>query len=147
MPPEPAVLVFYEHAAFVEPVKRIGRHQDAEVSDSLEASKTGLERVGEANDRATAKRSRRMSNITRDTGEFLSVLVRATLARRVLEVATVAPVFANLRHNKRLDRFTLRSGVKVNAQWRLYCPVHNIEKLAHHGYARSHGEPGALGPC
>ena len=45
-------------------------------------------------------------------------------------------VFANLRHSKRLDRFTLRTRPKVNAQWNLYCVVHNIEKLAHHGYAR-----------
>ena len=49
--------------------------------------------------------------------------------------ATVEPVFANLRHNKRLDRFTLRGRAKVEAQWRLFCLVHNIEKLAHHGYA------------
>jgi hypothetical protein len=51
-------------------------------------------------------------------------------------MATVEPVFANLRHNKRLDRFTLRSQPKVNAQWTLYCLVHNIEKLAKHGYAQ-----------
>ena len=51
-------------------------------------------------------------------------------------IATVEPVFANLRHNKRLDRFTLRSTPKVSTQWRLYCLFHNIEKLAHHGYAR-----------
>ena len=51
-------------------------------------------------------------------------------------IATVEPVFANLRHNKRLDRFTLRTRSKVNAQWNLYCLVHNIEKLAHHGYGR-----------
>lgn len=57
---------------------------------------------------------------------------RALYARRI---ATVEPVFANLRHNKRLDRFTLRSRSKVNTQWHLYCLVHNIEKLAHHGYA------------
>ena len=49
-------------------------------------------------------------------------------------LAIVEPVFANLRHNKRLDRFTLRSQPKVNTQWHLYCLVHNIEKLAHHGY-------------
>ena len=49
--------------------------------------------------------------------------------------ATVEPVFANLRHNKRLDRFTLRGRVKVDAQWKLFCLVHNIEKLAHAGYA------------
>ena len=50
--------------------------------------------------------------------------------------ATVEPVFGNLRHNKRLARFTLRGRTKVDAQWKLYCPVHNIEKLAHHGYAQ-----------
>ena len=49
-------------------------------------------------------------------------------------IAIVEPVFANLRHNKHLDRFTLRTQPKVNAQWHLYCLVHNIEKLAHHGY-------------
>ena len=51
-------------------------------------------------------------------------------------MATVEPVFANLRHNKRLDRFTLRGQTKVNTQWHLFCLVHNIEKLAHHGYGR-----------
>ena len=50
-------------------------------------------------------------------------------------IAIVGPVFANLRHNKHLDRFTLRTQPKVNTQWNLYCLVHNIEKLAHHGYA------------
>ena len=49
--------------------------------------------------------------------------------------ATVEPVFGNLRANKRLDRFTLRGRTKVDGQWKLYCLVHNIEKLAHHGYA------------
>jgi predicted O-methyltransferase YrrM len=58
------------------------------VNHSLETLKTELERLGAANDGATAERSRRMLNITRDTGEFLSVLVRATLARRVLEIGT-----------------------------------------------------------
>jgi transposase len=48
--------------------------------------------------------------------------------------AIVEPVFGNLRHNKRLARFTLRGRTKVDAQWKLYCLVHNIEKLAHHGY-------------
>jgi transposase len=50
--------------------------------------------------------------------------------------ATVEPVFGNLRHNKQLNRFTLREQKKVDAQWKLYCLVHNIEKLAHHGYAQ-----------
>ncbi len=50
--------------------------------------------------------------------------------------ATVEPVFANIRHNKGLDRFTLRGQKKVDTQWKLFCLVHNIEKLAHHGYAQ-----------
>ena len=45
-------------------------------------------------------------------------------------MGTVEPVFANLRHNKGLDRFTLRGRDKVAVQWRLYCLVHNIEKIA-----------------
>jgi hypothetical protein len=57
---------------------------------------------------------------------------RAQYARRF---ATVEPVFANLRANERLDRFTLRGRVKVDTQWKLYCLVHNIEKLAKSGYA------------
>ena len=50
--------------------------------------------------------------------------------------ATVEPVFGNLRYNKGLDRFTLRGRAKVDTQWKLFCLVHNIEKLAHHGYAQ-----------
>lgn len=51
-------------------------------------------------------------------------------------IATVEPVFRNLRYNKRLDRFTLRGQTKVDTQWKLYCMVHNIEKLAHHGFGQ-----------
>jgi hypothetical protein len=47
--------------------------------------------------------------------------------------ATVEPVFANIRHNKRLNRFTLRGRRKVDTQWKLYCTVHNIEKLMNYG--------------
>jgi predicted O-methyltransferase YrrM len=50
--------------------------------------KAALERFGETNDATTNERPRRMLNITRDTGEFLAVLVRATVARRVLEIGT-----------------------------------------------------------
>ena len=58
---------------------------------------------------------------------------KAQYARRF---ATVEPVFGNLRYNKGLDRFTLRGRRKVDTQWKLYCLVHNIEKLANNGYAR-----------
>ena len=57
---------------------------------------------------------------------------RAQYAQRF---AVVEPVFGNLRANKRLDRFTLRGRVRVDTQWKLYCLVHHIEKLAHAGYA------------
>ena len=47
-----------------------------------------LEQFGEANDQAITDRPRRMLNITRDTGEFLVVLVCAMHAQRVLEIGT-----------------------------------------------------------
>ena len=50
-------------------------------------------------------------------------------------IAIAEPVFANIRTQKRLDRFTLRGKVKVNIQWLLYCMVHNIEKIANFGAA------------
>ncbi len=50
-------------------------------------------------------------------------------------LAIAEPVFANIRINKRLDRFTLRSKVKVNIQWLLYCLIHNIEKILNYGLA------------
>jgi transposase len=70
--------------------------------------------------------------------ERMKQAIDSTRGRRIYNrrMATVEPVFANLRHNKRLDHFTLRTQPKVNTQWHLYCLVHNIEKLAHHGYAQ-----------
>ena len=50
-------------------------------------------------------------------------------------LAIVEPVFANIRTNKRLDRFTLRGKIKVNIQWLLYCLVHNREKVLNYGLA------------
>jgi predicted O-methyltransferase YrrM len=58
------------------------------MTESLQVLLSELEHFGEANDKVTTERPRRMLNITRDTGEFLSVLVRATAARCVLEIGT-----------------------------------------------------------
>ena len=58
------------------------------MSDSLATLRAELEGFGKANDSATTTRSERMLNITRDTGELLSVLVRATVACRILEIGT-----------------------------------------------------------
>jgi len=54
-------------------------------------------------------------------------------------IAIVEPVFANIRTQKRLDRFTLRGKIKVSIQWLLYCMVHNIEKIANYGYGFAGG--------
>lgn len=50
-------------------------------------------------------------------------------------LAIVEPVFANIRAQKRLDRFTLRTKTKVNVQWMLFALVHNIEKIVNYGAA------------
>jgi transposase len=57
-------------------------------------------------------------------------------ARYGARFGTVEPVFGNLCYNKGLTRFTLRGRTKVDGQWKLFCLVQNIEKLAHHVYAR-----------
>lgn len=54
----------------------------------LESLKAELESFGKANDAIQTDRARRMLNITRDTGELLSFLVRAVRARRILEIGT-----------------------------------------------------------
>jgi hypothetical protein len=45
----------------------------------------------------------------------------------------VEPVFGNITIHKRLNRFSLRGKTKVNAQWQLFCMIHNIEKMANYG--------------
>jgi hypothetical protein len=82
--------------------------------------------LGKAKSTAASYTERMKDKIDSDAG-------RARYGRRF---ATVEPVFGNLRHNKRLNRFTLRGRTHVDTQWKLYCLVHNIEKLAHHGYAQ-----------
>ena len=52
-------------------------------------------------------------------------------------IGTVEPVFANLRHNKRMNRLNLRGQAKVRTQWSLYCMVHNIEKLQRTGFGQT----------
>ena len=53
--------------------------------------------------------------------------------------AIVEPVFANIEIHKGMNRFTLRSKIKVNVQWLLYCMIHNIGKILrycpHYGFA------------
>ena len=78
------------------------------------------------------KRDAQENHIERMKQKIDSDTGREMITRRF---ATVEPVFGNLRGNKRLHRFTLRGKDKVDGQWKLYCMMHNIEKLANHGYA------------
>jgi hypothetical protein len=45
----------------------------------------------------------------------------------------VEPVFGNVAAQKGMNRSTLRGERKVNIQWRLYCMVHNLEKIGNYG--------------
>lgn len=67
-----------------------------------------------------------------DPSERMRSAIDSAAGRRQYSqrIATVEPVFANIRHHKRMSRFTLRGADKVNTQWQLYCLVHNIEKAA-----------------
>lgn len=48
-------------------------------------------------------------------------------------MSVVEPVFGNITANKKLNRFSFRGRQKVNAQWQLFCTIHNIEKLKNYG--------------
>ncbi len=48
-------------------------------------------------------------------------------------MSIVEPVFANIGSTKGLNRFSLRGKQKVDTQWKLYCLVHNIEKINNYG--------------
>ena len=54
------------------------RNEVNQVSDPLDSVLTELEQFGKMNDASTTEYPRRMLNVTRDTGEFLAVLVRAS---------------------------------------------------------------------
>lgn len=56
--------------------------------EALEQIKRELEQFGEQNDAVMEARKDKMLNITRDTGEFLAVMIRATAAKRILELGT-----------------------------------------------------------
>jgi hypothetical protein len=81
----------------------------------------------------TGTHRKRESHIERMKRRIDSQERRRLYGRRI---AIVKPVFANLRHNKRLGRFTLRSRYKVATQCKRCCLVHNIEKLANNGHAQ-----------
>ena len=76
-----------------------------------------------------AAESRKERPLEKMKRKFDTLLGRFVYNQRI---AIVEPVFANLK-NKGLRRFTLRGQRKVDAQWKLFTLVHNIEKIAHCG--------------
>lgn len=50
-----------------------------------------------------------------------------------MRLAIGEPPFAHIRSALKLDRFTLRGKKKVNAQWNLFCIVHNLKKIHRYG--------------
>jgi transposase len=76
---------------------------------------------------AVLTRKPKVSHSDRMRERIDSAAGRAKYGQRL---GVVEPVFGNIRHNKRLDRFTLRGQAKVDGQWKLFALVHNIEKLA-----------------
>jgi transposase len=78
-----------------------------------------------------------VENVKETLSQQMIAKIDTPAARKIysLRLAIVEPVFGNIRSQKRLDRLTLRSKIKVNIQWMLYCMVHNIEKIVNYGLA------------
>ena len=83
-----------------------------------------------------ADASRRYLSIQVDTGEpnlidEMKAKIDSEQGKKIYarRLAIVEPVFANICVQKHMDRFTLRSKLKVDVQWTLFALVHNIGKI------------------
>jgi hypothetical protein len=65
---------------------------------------------------------------------------RRALCGRRMQI--MEPCFADITYNKKMNRFSLRTKIKVNIQWLLYCMVHNIGKCVPGILAESGGQEG-----
>jgi transposase len=82
------------------------------------------------------KKPHRTLYLTEENEEWLSEKMR----RRIdspegkelysKRMGIIEPCFANMEYCKGMNRFTLRTKQKVNAQWLMFCLVHNIGKCA-----------------
>jgi transposase len=77
-------------------------------------------RFAEAPETFTAKMKRKIDSLT---GRYV-------YSQRL---GTVEPVFANICSTLGLRRFSLRGKTKVDAQWKLFCIVHNLLKIHRYG--------------
>jgi hypothetical protein len=92
-----------------KPVKGCGRQVSIKLARNAQTTLTTLDRMKE--------------KIDSDKGRHI-------YSQRL---GTVEPVFGNINTTKRLNRFSLRGKPKVDAQWLMYCMVHNIEKIQRYG--------------
>lgn len=114
------------------------------MSEPLKELLTELEQFGQQNDAAISERPRRMLNITRDTGEFLSVLVQATNAQRVLEIGT-SNGYSTLWLAQALQRIGGRVTTVELSEFKLEMAARNFERSGLSGFITQHqGEAGCL---
>lgn len=78
------------------------------------------DRSAQAPETFTAKMKRKIDSLTG----------RHIYSRRL---GTVEPVFGNICSTLGLRRFSLRGKTKVDAQWKLFCIVHNLLKIHRYG--------------
>jgi len=82
---------------------------------------------------------RQVSFITEKTGspytDWMKLRVDSKKGKQIYahRMSVVEPVFDNICSNKGLRRFSLRGKEKINTQWKLFCLIQNIGKLANYG--------------
>lgn len=92
-----------------KPVKECGRQVSIKLERNRQTTLSSIDRMKE--------------KVDSDKGRYI-------YSKRL---GTIEPVFGNINTTKRLNRFSLRGKAKVNAQWLMYCMVHNIEKIQRYG--------------
>ena len=112
--------------------------------ESLQELMLEIEQFGLNNDSTITERPRRMLNITRDTGEFLAVLVRAMNARRVLEIGT-SNGYSTLWLATAAKAVDGRVTTVERSDFKLGLAARNFERSGLAGLiTQVHGEAGAL---
>ena len=114
------------------------------MNETLKELLTELEQFGQQNDAAISERPKRMLNITRDTGEFLSVLVQATNAQRVLEIGT-SNGYSTLWLAQAVQRIGGHVTTVELSEYKLEMAVRNFERSGLSDVITQHrGEAGGL---
>lgn len=114
------------------------------MSPELKALLSELEVFGEQNDRQNKERPKRMLNITRDTGEFLAVLVKATKAKNILEIGT-SNGYSTLWLAEAAQSTQGHVTTVEYAEYKIALAAKNFERAGLAGQiTQKHGDAGAL---